>query len=216
MSHTFTPLHHQPPLPARRLLLRDAPDEEAVPMDVLFVGGGPAGLAGAIELARLVREGNARGDGPGEIEIGVLEKAEELGQHSLSGAVVNPRAFREMFPDLPVEDLPLRGAVGHERVYFLTEGGRWRLPVPPPMHNKGNHVASLCEIVRWLGAQAEGLGVHVFTGFPAEALLLDGDRAVGARRRRACGGTAPPGRATRRRPTSRPASSRWPRARGAP
>jgi electron-transferring-flavoprotein dehydrogenase len=181
MPHTFTPAHHQPPLPLERLLRRDTPDDEAVPMHVIFVGGGPAGLAGAIELARLVRDGNARGDGPGEVEIAVLEKAEELGQHNLSGAVVNPRALRELFPDLPLEELPLRAPVTRERVYFLTGTGRIRLPVPPPMHNKGNCMASISEIVRWMGAQAEGLGVNVFTGFPAEALLLDGQQVVGVR-----------------------------------
>ena len=155
-------------------------------MDVLFVGGGPAGLAGAIALAKLVAEGNARGDGPGEVEIGVLEKAEDFGQHNLSGAVVNPIALRELFPHMAVEDLPLRRAVPGERVYFLTEKRAMRVPVPPPMKNHGNYVASICEVVRWMAEQAEALGVNLLPGFPVASLLVGAEagapeRVVGVR-----------------------------------
>ncbi|HKI95000.1 MAG TPA: electron-transfer flavoprotein:ubiquinone oxidoreductase [Gemmatimonadales bacterium] len=175
------PASVQPPLPTDRLLRAEAPDAEAIEMDVLFVGGGPAGLAGAIELARLVKQDGEAGGSLGDIQIGVLEKAGTLGEHNLSGAVVNPRALRELFPDLEDEDFPFRGPVTGEAVYFLTASGARRLPTPPTMKNHGNFVASLSEIVRWLGEKAETLGVNVFAGFPAAALLTEDRRVLGVR-----------------------------------
>ena len=111
----------------------------------------------------------------------MLEKAETLGAHCLSGAVVNPVALRALFPDLKDEDLPLRSRVTSERVYFLTGRRGLRIPTPPTMRNHGFYVASLCEIVRWLGGKAEQLGVNMFTGYPADALLVEGDRVRGVR-----------------------------------
>jgi len=178
---SFVPANFQPDFAQDDLILNEPPGEEAVPLDVVFVGGGPAGLAGAIELARLAKADAEAGGGLGELEIGVLEKSENLGEHCMSGAVVNPVAFRELFPDLADSDFPLRTPVNSEALYLLRETGQTKLPTPPTMNNHGNYVASICEIVRWLGGKAEGLGINLFTGFPADALMVDGSSVVGLR-----------------------------------
>ncbi len=160
-----------------RLILKDGTQGagDRMELDVLIVGAGPAGLACAIELAKLGKAGGV------EPNIGVLEKAEALGEHTLSGAVVNPKPFRELFPHLKDLDFPFHGKVKKEAVYLLTADGKWRIPTPPTMHNKGFYIASISEIVRWLGAKAEEADVNIFTGFPATSLLTKGSAVVGVR-----------------------------------
>src|SRR5690606_12026448 len=118
---TILPVRHQPPLPLDRLIRHDAPGEEALEMDVVIVGAGPAGLACAIELARLSPD----------LNIAVLDKAGSLGEHNLSGAVVNPRSLRELFPDLQGSDSPFRQPVKGEAAYLLTSSRAQRVPMPP-------------------------------------------------------------------------------------
>ena len=163
----------RPPLPLGRLLADRTPGPESLPFDVAIVGGGPAGLATAIRLAQTARTAGQ------ELSICVFEKAGELGGHSLSGAVVNPVGFRELFPDLEEDAFPFRERVRRESVHFLTARRGIRIPTPPTMRNHGFFTASLSEITRWLGERAETLGVEIFPGFSIGSLLMQDNRVVG-------------------------------------
>jgi len=154
---------------------------ETLEMDVVFVGAGPASLAGAYRLAELIEQHNAAdGAEPIEIEIAVLEKGKELGSHALSGAVVDPVAFQELFPE-DWQQAPFEAPVGPDRVLWLSESKAHTVPTPPPLSNHGYYVASLGKLVKWLGEKAEEKGVSVFPEFPASQVLVEDGAVVGVR-----------------------------------
>ena len=138
---------------------------EAMEFDVLIVGAGPAGLAAAIRLKQLNPE----------CAVCVVEKGGEVGAHTLSGAVLEPRALDELLPDWREDPPALMTPAGEDRFMFLTATRAIRLPTPPSMNNHGNYIVSLGNVVRWLGAKAEALGVEIYPGFAAsETLIEDG------------------------------------------
>jgi len=143
--------------------------------DVVVIGGGPAGLAAAIRLKQRAAAQTK------EISVCVLEKGSEIGAHILSGAVMDPRALTELVPDWKAQGAPLKVEVSEDRFLLLSETGAWRTPnwmLPACFMNHGNYVISLGEVCRWLGAQAESLGVEIFPGFAAAEVLYNDDGSV--------------------------------------
>ena len=172
------PSDYPPPVKVREFVAEpQAAEDERIDVGVLFVGGGPAGLAGAIRLGQLLADDPATTEALGEVPIAVLDKGRVAGAHLLSGAVVNPAALRDLLPDTPIEQLPGYGPVKHESVYFMRPRYGIRIPTPPPFHNKGNWIFSLAQLGRHLAERAEELGAMVLPETDAHTLLV-GDGAV--------------------------------------
>jgi electron-transferring-flavoprotein dehydrogenase len=147
-------------------------ERDTLEVEVLIVGGGPAGLAAAYQLRKLSKD----------LSVAVLEKGKEIGAHIISGAVMDPRGINELMPDWKEKGAPIENAVDEDHVLFLTKSRKFGLPiVPPPLQNHGNYVISLNKFTRWFGQQVEQSGADIFAGFAGAELLFEGDAVVGVR-----------------------------------
>ena len=157
-------------------------ERDQLDVDVLLIGAGPATLACAIHLKRLLEQ-----RGASDKTILVLEKAQEVGEHTLSGAVMNPRGMAELFPDWKERGCPVQAAVGYDALVVLWPKGKYHrldgMLTPPQLANHGNYIVSLNEVVQWMKSQAEACGVEVYAGFPAAEILFDGKRVLGVQTR---------------------------------
>src|ERR671919_1510485 len=178
------PSEFPPPFdPADVIVGPTDPEDERIEVGVAIVGGGPAGLACAIRLTQLLAEDEALLESLGEVPIALVEKGKATGSHLLSGAMMNPSAMKKLFPDVGEEEWPTFGAVDKDAVYLLPNSKRAipLKPTPPPFRNHGNHVTSVAQLARWMGARAEEGGVYVLAETAAAKLLVEDGRVVGVR-----------------------------------
>ena len=165
----------------RGALMDSEIQREEMEVDVLIVGGGSAGMSAAVRFQQMVEEYNSNNlETPIEPMVVVLEKAAEIGAHALSGAVMNPSSLKELIPDYKEKGCPIFSDVTEEAVYYLGDDFKIKVPIlPPPFKNHGNKVVSISKMNRWLGEQAEAMGVNVFAGFSAVKTLYNGDKVIG-------------------------------------
>jgi electron-transferring-flavoprotein dehydrogenase len=177
---TVVPAQYPPPFRASDYVVKPkAGEDERIEVGVLFVGGGPAGLAGAVRLGQLLAEAPDVAEQLGEVPIAVVEKGKGPGSHLLSGAVVRPAPLKALFPDGAADAIPTFGTVTGEAVYALTKSQALRLPTPPDMKNHGNWILSISQLARFLAAQAEELGAYLLPETDAQKLLVNDAKVLG-------------------------------------
>jgi electron-transferring-flavoprotein dehydrogenase len=158
------------------------PEDERIEVGVAIVGGGPAGLSCAIRLMQLLETEPQLAESLGEVPVALIEKGKTPGSHLLSGGIMRPSAFKELFPDLDESDWPTFGPVDKEAVYLMTGKNRaLRIPTPPPFKNHGSHVVSVAQLGRWLAGQAEEMGVYILPENAGTKLLVEDGKVRGVR-----------------------------------
>src|SRR5215216_3612575 len=179
------PIEFPPPVDSEKEFVTQPtdPEDERIEVGVVIVGGGPGGLACAIRLSQLLAADEAVMESLGEVPIALVEKGRGPGSHLLSGAMMNPSAIRDLFPDLPESEWPTYGRVDNDAVYLLPNRKRAipLKPTPPPFRNHGNHVTSIAQLGRWLAERAEEAGVYILGETAAVKLLVEDGKVVGVR-----------------------------------